>query len=401
MLKELSALKNFCFYYYQSVNVPIYLFDGKEQIIQYPNQVKVLDPISRYLPELLATEDNVAYTITKQFVYYGIIKITDTNYSLIVGPVSSTANSAEAIKDIMNDAHIPYKMTKEFVEFFQQISIYSFAHFLNILCFLHYTCNQEHISIEALSEKVEGNYEAPVLQIFTTNYFSAKEQQIMRSSYYLYGEEYLRYIQQGNLDALKKMFKKPVTLHTGILADNNIRQKKNLAVINTALSARAAIKGGLDIEIAYQLHDVYIREIERTHDYKTLHVMQIKIILDFAQRVREVLIPPGKHSVLYKAMHYITHNTNRPLSVTDVAEAVELSRSYLSLKFKEEFGISVNAFIIQRKLEEAQNLLAFTNKSISEISNYLCFSSQSYFQRVFKNACQMTPKQYRDHNHYF
>ncbi|HFO0551464.1 hypothetical protein HQ960_13230 [Enterococcus faecium] len=45
MLKELSALKNFCFYYYQSVNVPIYLFDGKEQIIQYPNQVKVLDPV--------------------------------------------------------------------------------------------------------------------------------------------------------------------------------------------------------------------------------------------------------------------------------------------------------------------------------------------------------------------
>lgn len=33
MLKELSALKNFCFYYYQSVNVPIYLFDGKEQMV--------------------------------------------------------------------------------------------------------------------------------------------------------------------------------------------------------------------------------------------------------------------------------------------------------------------------------------------------------------------------------
>lgn len=398
MKKDLTGLKDFCFYFYQSICLPIYLFEGKEQVAHYPEYVKDLNPTPKYQAALLNSENKVDFIITKQFVYYGVIKITDTDFSLLIGPVSSTSNSVESIKDIMNDAMIPYKLTKEFVEFFQQIPIFSFAHFLNILCFVHYSCNQERISIETLSEKVESSGEFPVSQMLTTNYFSAKEQKILRSSYYLYGEEYLKYIEQGNLDALKLMFKKNVTLHTGKLADNNIRQKKNLAVINTALSARAAIRGGLDIEMAYQLHDVYIREIERTHDYNKLHAMQKKIILDFTQRVREVLIPPGKSTVLYKAMHYITHNTNRPITVTDVAESVQLSRSYLSLKFKEEFGISVNSFIMQRKLEEAKNLLAFTDKSISEISNYLCFSSQSYFQRVFKSTFELTPKQYRDRN---
>ena len=46
-------------------------------------------------------------------------------------------------------------------------------------------------------------------------------------------------------------------------------------------------------------------------------------------------------------------------------------------------------------LEEAKNLLSFTNKSLSEISNYLCFSSQAYFQNVFKKNYGMTPLQYR------
>jgi AraC-like DNA-binding protein len=51
---------------------------------------------------------------------------------------------------------------------------------------------------------------------------------------------------------------------------------------------------------------------------------------------------------------------------------------------------------MRRKLEEAKSLLKFTDKSISEISEYLCFSTQSYFQNVFKKKYGMTPKKYRE-----
>lgn len=33
--------------------------------------------------------------------------------------------------------------------------------------------------------------------------------------------------------------------------------------------------------------------------------------------------------------------------------------------------------------------------SLTEISNYLCYSSQSYFQNAFKKKFQLTPLQYR------
>jgi AraC-like DNA-binding protein len=36
-----------------------------------------------------------------------------------------------------------------------------------------------------------------------------------------------------------------------------------------------------------------------------------------------------------------------------------------------------------------------TTKTIGEIGEYLGYSSQSHFQRVFKKETQMTPGQYR------
>lgn len=64
-------------------------------------------------------------------------------------------------------------------------------------------------------------------------------------------------------------------------------------------------------------------------------------------------------------------------------------------RFKEELGIHIGAFITSCKLEEAKTLLTYSDKSLSEISNYLCFSSQSYFQNVFKKQYGITPMQHR------
>lgn len=62
-------------------------------------------------------------------------------------------------------------------------------------------------------------------------------------------------------------------------------------------------------------------------------------------------------------------------------------------------GFDLSTFIMRCKLEEAKSLLTYTNKSLSEISSYLCFSSQSYFQNVFKKKYGLTPKQYRNQSY--
>ena len=81
-----------------------------------------------------------------------------------------------------------------------------------------------------------------------------------------------------------------------------------------------------------------------------------------------------------------------------MADYVGFSKSYLSAYFKDTLGFKISDFILRCKLEEGRDLLRFTDKSITTISTYLCFSSQSHFQTAFKKQYGITPKEYRRQN---
>jgi AraC-like DNA-binding protein len=78
---------------------------------------------------------------------------------------------------------------------------------------------------------------------------------------------------------------------------------------------------------------------------------------------------------------------------------VELSPSYLSRLFKQNLGVSVSDYIREKKIEKAENLLKYSDKSLIDIANYLAFSSQSHFIKTFEKYEGLTPKKYRD-KHY-
>ena len=79
-----------------------------------------------------------------------------------------------------------------------------------------------------------------------------------------------------------------------------------------------------------------------------------------------------------------------------IAAAMYMSRSRLSTRFKEETGENLSDYIMREKVEEAKQLLTYTDKSIAAISAYLAFSSQSHFTRQFKNITGRTPGEYRE-----
>lgn len=58
--------------------------------------------------------------------------------------------------------------------------------------------------------------------------------------------------------------------------------------------------------------------------------------------------------------------------------------------------MGIPEYIHREKLQEAEYLLLHTNYSLSEITSYLNYPSQSYFTEIFKKYNQMTPQQYRE-----
>lgn len=235
---------------------------------------------------------------------------------------------------------------------------------------------------------------ASVASLHSTKSYDAKEMALFHNTYH-YEQLYLDYIRNGNVEGLKKFFPNAFSIQAGQLADNTLRHAKNILIVSVTLATRCAIEGGLDIESAYQLSDIYIQESEKLQNTDALYHMQYNMLLDFTRRVAQAQIPHDTTSDIYKCIQYIKQHTNQAISTSDVAAYIGKSRSHLSRCFKKELGFEMSEFIMRCKLEEAKSLLTYTDKSLSEISSYLCFSSQAYFQNVFKKKFGVTPNEYR------
>lgn len=77
------------------------------------------------------------------------------------------------------------------------------------------------------------------------------------------------------------------------------------------------------------------------------------------------------------------------------ADKLFISTNYLNKIVKELLGTTSKKYILNKIVQEAKNLLSFTDMSISEISNQLKFESPSYFTRIFNTYAGLNPKEFR------
>lgn len=98
---------------------------------------------------------------------------------------------------------------------------------------------------------------------------------------------------------------------------------------------------------------------------------------------------------ILKALSYIEENYNKKLTLREIAEIVHLSPVYFHNLFSKETGKPLNEYIIDKRLAAAKYQLSIGIKSLSEIALECGFSSQSYFNYVFKKHIHITPLEYR------
>lgn len=105
-------------------------------------------------------------------------------------------------------------------------------------------------------------------------------------------------------------------------------------------------------------------------------------------------------NVIDSAVSYIKQNCQKDLSLSEVAEHVNLNPSYLSRLFKEETGIPFIEYVRNTKIDLARELLRHSNKKIYEICEDLGYQNVQYFSTVFKNIVGMTPIEYKKSGKY-
>ena len=96
--------------------------------------------------------------------------------------------------------------------------------------------------------------------------------------------------------------------------------------------------------------------------------------------------------------NYITDHLDEEINTDRLAEIAGFSKFHFSRLFKEFTGYSSHEYLIQRRLETAEQLLANPDLSITDVAMQSGFNSLSTFTRVFKAEKEMTPSAFREIN---
>lgn len=398
------SIVNFCELFYASHYVPIVLYQGAGGPTHFTSLEKPLDLSSRLIPLIRASEKNPdVFTLPDQG-QYGIIRLDNQDDYILIGPVFSSFISGDTINAVARNNFIEAKDIPLLSTFLNSIPNYSYNQFLNLIAFMHYLLNLDTFDVIEHFHAGSNVYENSIANIHTENSYMAKEYQLQHETYQ-YESTLLSYVRNGDVDNLNKFLLQTVKttkLREGTLADTPLRQAKNLLIgLVTMVGKIGAISGGLDAEETYRLIDLYIQECEKAPSVEAVKMLQFNMIMNFTERVAQNKIPQGISKDMFICMQYIQNHTNCTIGIDDAAAHIGKSRAYLTRKFRKETGMSVTEFIKQSKIRDAKRLLQYSEKPLSEISNYLCFSSQAYFQTVFKNDTGFTPNKYRQKHSIF
>lgn len=133
----------------------------------------------------------------------------------------------------------------------------------------------------------------------------------------------------------------------------------------------------------------------RTTDGLRLRQIALNILLTFIDRFQISIHTEDYSPCIYKALVYIKQNLSMGLTITEIAENIFVSKSTLTKHFQKELHMTVNEYICNTIMSEAERLLITSNISIHDLSQRLGFSDQLYFSRRFKEKFGKSPRQYR------
>lgn len=131
----------------------------------------------------------------------------------------------------------------------------------------------------------------------------------------------------------------------------------------------------------------------------TLHKQSTAV--EFFTLLQQTLVPaPARPHTeplqqLRRAADYIAEHCTEALRLEDICQAAALSPSYLIRTFKQHFGMTPHAYLLNRRIQRSQHWLR-QGQDLAEVALAAGFADQAHFQRTFKRQLAATPGQYRD-----
>ena len=157
---------------------------------------------------------------------------------------------------------------------------------------------------------------------------------------------------------------------------------------------RAVIESGGDPVSIDGLVQKYRQQMPRLRDMEELSLWLSEAVRSLISD--QLINRNARHSdLIYRTIQYLQNHYASKLTLDEVANSVHISPTYLSRVFKREVGSSMVDFLNRIRIEKSKELLVDESARLIEVALQCGFESQSYFNRMFKQQCGMTPRQYR------
>lgn len=217
---------------------------------------------------------------------------------------------------------------------------------------------------------------------------------------YMRKKPYFEAIAKGDAEAIaalsEKNYEYPTALYNRCGSYSEAVEKMYYeAMCAAAEMCLVAIQSGLLDMVAYDIRDEFVKEFDNAVSLPDLYDLVHGMAHNYAVKMKYIIREKKYSPRLVKMMTYIEEHLTEKIELAQLAEHVNLSRTYASAIFKEELGITISEFILKERMLEAKRMLRDTDLTVAVIADRLAFCSQSYFTKNFTETEGMTPVDYR------
>ncbi len=214
---------------------------------------------------------------------------------------------------------------------------------------------------------------------------------------YAYENEFLFAVTQGNYPKAKHLISQIGSIQFDQRNTDPIRDMKNYCIIINTLFRKSVERGGVHPIHIDSVSSEFAKKIELRSTVEDIQKLIYEMVKVYCQLVNKYSVKDYSPTV-QKVIVMIESNLASDLTLSVLANTLNINASYLSTVFKKETGKTVTGYVNEKRIELAQELLKTTNLQVQTIAQYCGIVDVHYFTRLFKKLTGVSPKQYREEN---
>lgn len=125
--------------------IPVRIYESGKQILYHSIVRLPADPLIAFRQQVLTLDSHVAYFITPDFHYYGVVNSGE--YKIVMGPSVQTKNSDQVLKELAFQCDVSADDTDDFIRGMKSIVPMPLDSVLQILCTMNYIMNNEKLNL--------------------------------------------------------------------------------------------------------------------------------------------------------------------------------------------------------------------------------------------------------------